>query len=122
MKRETAKRLLDARNACLDIERYTTPEMQAALPDRRSLFLILYQLIEIAGEALNAASRSEPDISESIPALRLVVDMRNRLIHGYDAVDDSIVWKVATGNIPVLRERLDTLLSDASRGSRGNEP
>jgi uncharacterized protein with HEPN domain len=113
MKRETAKRLLDARNACADIERYTTPEMQAALPDRRSLFLILYQLIEIAGEALNAAYKEDPDLGESIPSLRQVVDMRNRLIHGYDSVDDSIVWIVATERIPALRERLDALLRDA---------
>jgi uncharacterized protein with HEPN domain len=113
MKRETAKRLLDARNACVDVERYTTREMQSALPDRRSLFLILYQLIEIIGEALNGAYKSEPDIAGSIPSLRLVVDMRNRLIHGYDSVDDSIVWLVATQRIPALRERLDGLLRDA---------
>lgn len=76
MKRETAKRLLDARNACADIERYTTPAMQAALPDRRSLLLILYQLIEIAGEALDGADRSEPGIGASIRSLRQVVDIQ----------------------------------------------
>lgn len=113
MKRETAKRLLDARNACLDIERYTTPEMQAAFPDRRSLFLVLYQLIGNIGEALNGAARSEPNIVSTIPSLRQVIDMRNRLIHGYDSVDDSIVWKAATERVPVLRQRIDDLLQDA---------
>ena len=121
MKRETAKRLLDARNACADIERYTTPEMLAALPDRRSLFLILYQLIKIVAEALNGAAKFEPDIGESIPSLRQVVDPRNRLIHGYDAVDDSIVWQVATERIPALRKRLDELLR-AAPPTRSKEP
>jgi uncharacterized protein with HEPN domain len=113
MKRETARRLLDARDACVEIEHDTTPELQAALPDRRSLFLILCQLIEITGEALNGAARSDPEVAESTPSLRPVVDMRNRLVHGYDSVDDAIAWRTAIEQIHAPRRRLDGLLRDA---------
>jgi uncharacterized protein with HEPN domain len=41
-------------------------------------------------------------------ALREVYDMRNALIHGYDGVDVSVVWKTVTRDIP----RLQTLLTE----------
>jgi uncharacterized protein with HEPN domain len=37
--------------------------------------------------------------------------MRNRLIHGYDAVDLEIVWIVLTGDLPDLVAKLDAIVS-----------
>ena len=36
--------------------------------------------------------------------------MRDRLIHGYFAVDCEIVWDVVKNNIPQLREQLRQIL------------
>ena len=33
--------------------------------------------------------------------------MRNRIIHGYDTVDDDIVWDAVQNHIPALRAWLE---------------
>ena len=37
---------------------------------------------------------------------RLIVGMRNRLIHGYDEVDVDEVWNASVKDVPDLVERL----------------
>ena len=48
-------------------------------------------------------------MAEGIPELRKIVGMWNRINHGYDAVDDELVWLTATYHIPVLSETLEQL-------------
>lgn len=110
MMRATAKRLLDAKNACVEIEAFTAGKTIDTMLNDRGLQLILLKLIEIVGEALNQAHRSDPTVTSSIPNVRRIVNMRNQITHGYDTVDYAIVWQVATRQIPPLREVLDELL------------
>ena len=46
---------------------------------------------EIIGEALNQAEIEQPDLTMLIPDLRRIVGLRNRIIHGYDSVDDQLL-------------------------------
>jgi len=46
---------------------------------------------------------------ERLPELRRIIGMRNRIIHGYDAVDDEIVWDAVQRKIPLLLEQISTL-------------
>lgn len=46
--------------------------------------------IEINGEALNRILKQNSSISLSNS--RKIVDVRNRIIHGYDTVSDEIIW------------------------------
>ncbi|GAB3489615.1 hypothetical protein GCM10027341_00250 [Spirosoma knui] len=41
---------------------------------------------------------------------RRIVDLRNRVIHAYDAVDDVIVWSVVIKYLPALKVEIDQLL------------
>jgi uncharacterized protein with HEPN domain len=41
---------------------------------------------------------------------RKIVDLRNWVIHGYDKIDDVIIWSVITRHIPILKEQIETLL------------
>ncbi len=75
--------------------------------------LILHKLLEIVGEALNQAYKSDQTLGSSIPHLRRIVNMRNQITHGYDSVDYAIVWQVATQQVPPLRRALDELLAKA---------
>jgi uncharacterized protein with HEPN domain len=111
MKRATAKRLLDARNACLEIEEFTAGKSVDLMWQDRGLQLILHKLLEIVGEALNQAYKHDQAVATSIPHLRRIVDMRNQITHGYDSVDYAIVWQVATQQIPPLHQALDALLA-----------
>lgn len=39
-----------------------------------------------------------------------IVGMRNRLIHGYEAVDLDIVWRIVSAELPGLIADLETML------------
>jgi len=64
--------------------------------------------LEIMGEALNRIKRDEPDLLASIRDHRDVISFRNILVHGYDAIDNRIVWGV-------VEEDLGNLIADIER-------
>jgi len=49
---------------------------------------------EIIGEACVRLREQAPDVFSEIPSASQIMGFRNRLIHGYDNVDDAIVWDV----------------------------
>ena len=69
---------------------------------------------EIVGEALNQLRRVAPDFAERVPDLPRIVAFRNLLIHGYAAIDDRLVWEVATERTAPLLAILDELLEAGS--------
>jgi len=42
-----------------------------------------------------------------------IISFRNVLIHGYDLVDDALVWKVIREQVPSLYETVTALLEGA---------
>lgn len=65
---------------------------------------------QILGEALNLLRRADEGLAEQIRDLPRIVAFRNVLIHGYAAIDDRLVWEVATERVPALVAQLDDLL------------
>jgi uncharacterized protein with HEPN domain len=43
--------------------------------------------------------------------------MRDRLIHGYFGVDYDIVWDVVVNKVPTLRNKIEQILQEESKGS-----
>ena len=41
---------------------------------------------------------------------RKIVDVRNRIIHGYDSVSDDIIWGIVVRNLPILQKEVAELL------------
>jgi uncharacterized protein with HEPN domain len=66
--------------------------------------------LEIIGEAANKILILDPDIK--IEDARKIVDLRNWVIHGYDKVDDIIIWGIITKHIPVLQVQIELLLNN----------
>lgn len=66
--------------------------------------------IEIIGEALSRILTKDPEIN--ISNSRKIVDTRNRIIHGYDAVSDEIIWGIVIQHIPVLQKEVHALLGE----------
>ena len=66
--------------------------------------------IEIIGEAMSRILKvkSEIEISNS----RKIVDVRNRIIHGYDSVSDDVIWGIVIRNLPVLQQEVEELLNE----------
>ena len=55
----------------------------------------------IIGEAVNQYSKLEE--RWGLSSTPQIVSFRNRLIHSYDKVDDSIVWVILKRHIPQLK-------------------
>ncbi|GAB3977229.1 DUF86 domain-containing protein [Spirosoma terrae] len=68
--------------------------------------------LEIIGEATSRIPKVESTIA--ISNGRRIVDLRNRIIHAYDAVDEFVVWSVIVKNLPVLKLEIEALLGSIS--------
>lgn len=69
---------------------------------------------EIVGEALSQLGRAAPDLAAGVPDLPRIVAFCNLLIHGYAAIDNRLVWEVATERVAPLITVLDQLLGAES--------
>lgn len=64
--------------------------------------------IEIIGEAMSRILKEDKDIQ--ISNSRKIVDVRNRIIHGYDSVSDDVIWGIVIKNLLVLQKEVEVLL------------
>lgn len=63
---------------------------------------------EIIGEA--ASKLLSLDKNFPIANAPKIVDLRNWVIHGYDRIDDAIIWGVISRDLPILKKQVDDLL------------
>ena len=82
---------------------------RADLDSDRMLELPLTRLVEIIGEAATRTSEEIREAHAEIP-WREIVAMRNRLIHGYDSVDNDILCDVVTTDLPPLADGIEQML------------
>ncbi len=64
--------------------------------------------LEIIGEAANRILKIDSTIK--IENVRKIIDLRNWVIHGYDKIDDVIIWGIISKQIPLLKSQVDELL------------
>lgn len=107
--------LWDARRASLLIVKFVTDRTWSDYESDAMLRSAVERQFEIVGEALNRLSRLDPATASLIHDLRRIVAFRNVLIHGYAAIDDELVWEVATTRAADLAAELGTLLGDGER-------
>jgi uncharacterized protein with HEPN domain len=104
--------LYDMLNAIAEIESFFVgrpllfANYQADLRTKRAV----ERNIEIIGEAMNRIIKKDSTIQ--ITNSRKLVDVRNRIIHGYDSVSDEVIWGVVVRHIPVLREEIERLIEE----------
>jgi uncharacterized protein with HEPN domain len=68
--------------------------------------------LEIIGEAISRISRYDAETASRISEHRRIVAFRNRLIHGYDLLDNSLVWETVQSEVPVLLSEVEGLLKE----------
>ena len=66
--------------------------------------------IEIIGEAMSRILKEDNHIQ--ISNSKKIVDVRNRIIHGYDSVSDDVIWGIVIKNLPVLQKEVEVLLGE----------
>ena len=66
--------------------------------------------LAIIGEALNQYDKQPERIS--LNNTRKIVGFRNRIIHAYDSLDDTLVWAIVVNHLPALKSEVKTLLEN----------
>ena len=110
MNAEARDRLSHALDACDAIAQFTAGNSRDDYLANALLRSAVERQFEIIGEALNRATQLDETIEAQIPELRRIIGMRNRIIHGYDSVDDELLWSVTQTNVPALAKHLRALL------------
>jgi uncharacterized protein with HEPN domain len=70
----------------------------------------LERFVEVIGEAATRLSEGTRASTAEIPWHEIIA-MRNRLVHGYFAVDLNILWTVVKEDLPSLIEALELLVA-----------
>ncbi len=112
MEIEIKKYLHDILEAATDIQTFTMGKKLSDYQDDKMLKAAVERKFEIIGEALNRISKRDNSIAESITDFRKIISFRNLLSHGYDAVEDGIVWDVSQKNLRALISQVKQLLSE----------
>lgn len=104
--------LYDILSSINEIESYfiETPKMFEIYQNDLKTKRAVERNIEIIGEAMSRIRKenSKIEISNS----RKIVDVRNRIIHGYDSVSDDVIWGIVIRNLPVLQKEVEILLNE----------
>jgi len=109
MQRDPRVSLHDAIKACEQIAAFTSGvNLKSFLADAKTRSAVERQF-EIIGEALNRLKRSDETLLAGIHDAHAIIGFRNVIAHGYDVVDDKIVWDTVQRNIPALLEQLISL-------------
>lgn len=109
--RNIEKRLNDVLAAIVKIETFVNSR-----PKRFDIFCSdeMYRCavllnIAVIGEAVNHILKLNPEIG--ISSSRQIVSTRNYIIHGYDSLDNEILWGIVINHLPRLKAEVLTLLS-----------
>lgn len=71
--------------------------------------MVILRLLFV-GEAANRLSSESASLVPGVPWPE-IRGMRNRLIHGYDSIDLSIVWETAKKDIPHLMAAVESVMA-----------
>ncbi len=104
------KLLLDAKNTSENILLFSKEKNYQEYNSDLLLKSAIERQFEILGEALKRIRNKDKDVVECINGWREAISFRNILAHGYDSIDDEIVWAVVKNNIPDLLKSINNLL------------
>ncbi|MDX2188322.1 MAG: HepT-like ribonuclease domain-containing protein [Bacteroidota bacterium] len=104
--------LYDILNSIMEIESFfeDKPKIFANFQKELRTKRAVERNIEIIGEAMNRILKEHPNIQ--ISNSRTIVDLRNRIIHGYDKISDDLLWGVIIRHLPILKLEVEKLLNE----------
>lgn len=90
------------------IEKFTidTTDFNTYQEDIKTQSAVERQL-SIIGEALSQLKKIAPEIT--IENDKQIIGFRNRLVHAYDSLDNSIVWAIINRHLKNLKEEINNL-------------
>lgn len=104
-------RLEDIRQYALNVETILKGVTFEEFVKDIKIYYSVMKNVEVIGEAANMLTRDFKEKHTELP-WRLIVKMRNVLVHGYAQVSDTDLWQTATNDIRPLREQVEKYLSE----------
>jgi uncharacterized protein with HEPN domain len=110
MSKRTPKLLVeDILESCHKIMDYTKDySFEEFVEDHKTIDAVIRNF-EIIGEAANRLPEDFKDLHQNIDWFR-IRGFRNRLVHDYFGIDNSIVWQVKETYLPQLIKNLEKLI------------
>jgi uncharacterized protein with HEPN domain len=105
------QRLLHILDAISEIENYTKDKTLNDFLNNSMMRFASIKQIEIIGEAASFMTRGTKAKFDEIEWSQ-IAGMRHILVHEYFGVDDNIVWQVIINDIPVLKQKVQKILSE----------
>jgi uncharacterized protein with HEPN domain len=65
------------------------------------------------GEAIRRLASLDPQVAAAIGEYPQIIAFRNIIVHGYDSIEDAIVWGIIQNEVPQLRTRATEVLRQA---------
>jgi uncharacterized protein with HEPN domain len=112
MNRADVVRLRHMLDAVMDAISFVEGVQRDALDENRMLSLSLVKCVEILGEAASRVSENVRVRHPKVP-WRVIVGMRNHLIHAYYDVNLDILWQTVREDLPPLIPALEEILTTA---------
>ena len=110
MEIEIKKYLFDIQESINSIENYLGEKRDFNMYlANKMLRRAIEREFEIIGEALNRIDKFDSSIN--ISGKRQITGVRNRVIHGYDKIDDGIIWGIIVRHLPVLKNEIQNLIN-----------
>jgi uncharacterized protein with HEPN domain len=109
MDNEIKKYLFDIQESIDSIQKYLGEkrDFKVYMADKM-LRRAVEREFEIIGEAMSRVDKLDSTIE--ISSKRQIISMRNRVIHGYDKIDNEIIWGTIVRHLPTLKIEIDNLL------------
>jgi uncharacterized protein with HEPN domain len=109
MTEKSTKYLSDILMAIELIEEFIVDDKDFTLydNDRKTQSAVERQLA-IIGEALNQFKKLEPEIK--IENDKQIISFRNRLVHAYDSLDNSMIWVIISRHLSPLKIEIQKLM------------
>ena len=102
------KYLLDILDAVNSIDSYISDIDFVQYRKNKMVRRAVEREFEIIGEAMNAVLKIDETLKVS--SKERIIGMRNRVIHGYDKIDDGLVWGTIKKHLPLLKIEIEDLL------------
>jgi uncharacterized protein with HEPN domain len=122
MRHDVRAYLADIVDGCALIEQFVEGKSLARYVQDDMLRSAVERQLTIIGEALRQATTRTPEVADRITDAQEIIAFRNRLIHGYMAVEDATVWTVIERDLPLLRRQASQLLNELEAADPTTEP
>ena len=63
--------------------------------------------LEIIGEAVRKLMEIDPNLK--ISSSKQIIGLRNMIVHAYDAIDPTTLWRILLKDLPILKDEIRTI-------------